>query len=391
MTDQNVHRSLLETSFYPMAPIGSIVVQRNDKVRQDEFLPLSVGKRGVTSQLAGVSKTQTDGDRKLVRAGDLVINSRSDRRGASGLASEDGSVSPVYSVMTPRPELLVAEYGHHLLRSTAFQDEFFRWGTGIVDDLWSTNFSRMSRIRVPLPPIPVQHEIARLLDRAEPMILKLDVLANELKEHTRAGLVTLGRELVSEGQQVRLGLMLTKRTRPAAAEDEVVTAFRDGQVALRSRRREEGFTMSANEAGYQGVERGDFVFHGLDGFAGAVGVSEDTGKVSPVYHVCSATHLTSERFMAWAVRALSLNGFLEAYSFSVRQRSVDFRSWETFAGLPMRYLSLDEQQHIADHLDEVNGRISVMLNRIASLRDLLVERSSAFLLEVVTGKREVAS
>lgn len=222
------------------------------------------------------------------------------------------------------------------------------------------------------------------------MILKLDELATQLKEHARAGLVSLGRELVSEGQRVRLGLMLTKLTRQADVEDAVVTAFRDGQVALRSRRREEGFTMSANEAGYQGVAQGDFVFHGLDGFAGAVGVSEDKGKVSPVYHVCSATQLTSERFMAWAVRALSLNGYLEAYSFSVRQRSVDFRSWETFAGLPMRYLPLDEQQRVADRMDEVNGRISAMQNSIAILRDLLVERSSAFLLDAVTGKKEVA-
>lgn len=373
-----------------MAPLGSVVVERSEKVGQSEFPALSVGKLGVTPQLAGVAQTQTDGDRKLVRAGDLVINSRSDRRGASGLARMDGSVSLVYSVMTPKRERLLPEYGHHLLRSTAFQDEFFRWGTGIVDDLWSTNFTRMSRIRVPLPPLAVQRAVAESLDRVDLMIAKLDGLARQLREHANANLVELGQHLVGEGQRVRLGLMLTKQARATRPDDGVVTAFRDGQVALRSRRREEGFTMSAGEAGYQGVEQGDFVFHGLDGFAGAVGVSEDRGKASPVYHVCSATDLTSERFMAWAVRALSLNGFLEAYSFSVRQRSVDFRSWETFARLPMRYLPLDEQRRIADHLDAVNGRISDMLAKVATLRELLVERSSAFLLDVVAGRKEVA-
>ncbi len=390
MNDQNVHRSLLDSAVFPMAPIGSIVVQRNEKVGQSDFPALSVGKSGVTPQLAGVAKTRTDGDRKLVRAGDLVINSRSDRRGAAGVAIQDGSVSPVYSVMTPETDLLVAEFGHHLLRSTAFQDEFFRWGTGIVDDLWSTNFTRMSRIRVPLPPIPEQREIAARLDRVESMISLLDDLAKVLRERVSASLFDLGRELVSPGQKVRLGLMLTKLSRPTDPDNGVVTAFRDGQVALRSRRREEGFTMSANEAGYQGVIEGDFVFHGLDGFAGAVGVSEDRGNVSPVYHVCSATRLTTERFMAWAVRALSLNGFLEAYSFSVRQRSVDFRSWDVFAGLPIKYLSLAEQQRFSAHLDEVGGRIDGMLSKISMLRELLVERSSAFLIDVVTGKKEIA-
>ena len=128
MASQVVHQSSLESDVFPMAPIGSVVLERNEKVGETECPALSVGKRGVTPQLHGVAKTQTEGDRKLVRAGDLVINSRSDRRGASGLARQDGSVSLVYSVMTPKPDLLVAEYGHHLLRSIAFQDEFFRWG-----------------------------------------------------------------------------------------------------------------------------------------------------------------------------------------------------------------------------------------------------------------------
>ena len=390
MTSQVVHQSALESVVFPMAPIGSVVLERNEKVGETEYPALSVGKRGVTPQLDGVAKTQTEGDRKLVRAGDLVINSRSDRRGASGLARQDGSVSLVYSVMTPKPDLLVAEYGHHLLRSIAFQDEFFRWGTGIVDDLWSTNFTRMSRIRIPLPSPRVQRAIANQLDEIDAMITRLDDLAGQLLEHRRTSLVILGRKLVAPGQRVRLGLLLTKQSRPVRPDDGVVTAFRDGQVALRSRRREEGFTMSASEAGYQGVEPGDFVFHGLDGFAGAVGASEDRGKASPVYHVCTATPLTTTSFMAWALRALAANGFIEAYSFSVRQRSVDLRNWTTFAGMPITYLEPYEQQRIVAHLDEVVGRINTMLTLVAELRESLVERSSAFIADVVAGRKAVA-
>lgn len=181
MTNQTVHQSLLESHAFVMAPVGSVVVERNEKVREADYPPLSVGKLGVTPQLAGVAKSQTEGDRKLVRKGDLVINSRSDRRGASGLARQDGSVSVVYSVMTPKLDLLLPEYGHHLFRSIAFQDEFFRWGTGIVDDLWSTNFTRMSRIRVPLPPLATQRELAAKLDEVDAMVAKLDELAEALR------------------------------------------------------------------------------------------------------------------------------------------------------------------------------------------------------------------
>ena len=40
-------------------------------------------------------------------------------------------------------------------------------------------------------------------------------------------------------------------TRPTLETDEVITCFRDGEVTLRSKRREEGFTVSLTEAGYQ--------------------------------------------------------------------------------------------------------------------------------------------
>src|SRR5699024_6356449 len=85
---------------------------------------------------------------------------------------------------TPRPDLLSPDYGHHLFRSIAFQDEFFRWGTGIVDDLWSTNFTRMSRIRVPLPPLEVQRGLADRLNETDAMVAKLDQLSEALRART---------------------------------------------------------------------------------------------------------------------------------------------------------------------------------------------------------------
>ena len=45
-----------------------------------------------------------------------------------------------------------------------FADEFYKWGHGIVDDLWTTNWSEMKRISIPLPPLDEQQEIADYLD-----------------------------------------------------------------------------------------------------------------------------------------------------------------------------------------------------------------------------------
>src|SRR5690606_1232812 len=74
--------------------------------------------------------------------------------------------------------------------------------------------------------------------------------------------------------------------RPPRDGDDIVTAFRDGQVTLRKNRRTEGFTNALKEAGYQGVRRGDLVIHAMDAFAGAIGVSDSDGKCTPVYSCC---------------------------------------------------------------------------------------------------------
>lgn len=277
-----------------------------------------------------------------------------------------------------------------------FSSEFRRVVShgGAQTTVASLRRSMFTTFPVAVPPPEVQTLIAKYLDQEtseiDRMIDKLDDLRTQLSTLHRTYLVALGKRLSGPGEPAKVGFLLTKQSREVQADDGVVTAFRDGQVALRSRRREEGFTMSFSEDGYQGVQPGDFVFHGLDGFAGAVGVSEDRGKVSPVYHVCTATTLSCERFMAWALRALAVNGLLEAYAFSVRQRSVDFRNWGTFAGIPMNYLPVDEQIKIADHLDDATARVDAMLAKVADLKALLLERRAALITDVVTGRKEVA-
>src|SRR5690606_22645311 len=86
----------------------------------------------------------------------------------------------------------------------------------------------------------------------------------------------------------RIKYLVNKMNRVAKEEHEVITAFRDGQVTLRKNRREDGFTFSIKEIGYQGINVGDLVVHQMDAFAGAIGISDSEGKSSPVYTVCAA-------------------------------------------------------------------------------------------------------
>ena len=150
--------------------IGALFSERCIKVSDKVYKPLSVGKMGVVPQLNNVALSSDSDNRKLVKRGDFVINSRSDRKGSSGLSDFDGSVSLINTVLTPRSEN--AEFLNYLLRSVSFTEEFYRNGRGIVADLWTTRYSEMKTIYVPIPPRSEQDQIVRFLDWKVSMIDK---------------------------------------------------------------------------------------------------------------------------------------------------------------------------------------------------------------------------
>jgi len=169
--------------------LGYYFFERREKVSDKDYQPLSVTKNGVVPQLETAAKTDDGDNRKLVRAGDFVINSRSDRKGASGLSGLGGSVSLINTVLQPC-DLISGQFAHHLLRSYPFQEEFYRYGKGIVADLWSTNYSEMRNISLSLPDPSEQTAIATFLDREtarlDTLIAKQEKLIELLQEKRQA-------------------------------------------------------------------------------------------------------------------------------------------------------------------------------------------------------------
>lgn len=107
--------------------------------------------------------------------------------------------------------------------------------------------------------------------------------------------------------------------RPIRDNDEIITCFRDGQVTRRSNRREDGFTFADKEIGYQGILKGDLVIHGMDGFAGAIGISDSDGKGSPVLNVCRPKNGSDTRYINYYLRTLALQNVFIALSTGIRE------------------------------------------------------------------------
>lgn len=156
--------------------------------------------------------------------------------------------------------------------------------------------------------------------------------------------------------------------KPARETDEIITCFRDGEVTLRSNRREDGFTVSLTETGYQGIDVGDLIVHGMDGFAGAIGISDSRGKATPVLNVLNTTEC--KKYIMYLMRSMAYCGLFLSLSTGIRVRTCD-TNWKKLREIDYLLPDLLEQQNIANFLDAKCAEIDALAADIQTQIDTL--------------------
>jgi len=177
--------------------------------------------------------------------------------------------------------------------------------------------------------------------------------------------------------------VLDYQKRDVQEDDEIVTAFRDGQVTLRGNRRTDGFTMAEKEIGYQHICEGDLVVHSMDGGFGAIGVSDSCGKASPVVHAYTSS-LCDLRFVAYQLRAAVKAGWIAALAKGIRVRSTQFDR-PALASLNIAYPTVGTQQRIADYLDRETAEIDAAVADLDKYVELLELRARTLIKQQLSG------
>lgn len=181
--------------------------------------------------------------------------------------------------------------------------------------------------------------------------------------------------------QVPFGRLFRRLDRPVPAGAEIVTAFTDGQVTLRSNRPKTGYHEAADLSKFKGVSAGDFVVHGLDILRGSVGISDSSGAISAVCTVCEPIVELDARYIAHAIRVQARTGFTRALARGIREGGADFRRWGTLAELPIPMPSFEYQRMVCDYLDRETARIDALIEEQQRLIETLRERRRVVLIE----------
>ena len=205
-----------------------------------------------------------------------------------------------------------------------------------------------------------------------------------MREMKDSGVPWIG-EIPKNWRILRGKNILTLLERPVKADDGVITCFRDGEVTLRSNRREEGFTFSLQEIGYQGVEPGDLVVHGMDGFAGSIGISDSRGKATPVLNVMDSSE--SKKYLMYQLRTMAHCGLLFALSSGIRVRSCD-TNWNKLKTISYLVPPKEEQLRIVSSIDVKCTEIdSIIESTRASIEDYKKLKQSVITEAVTKGIR----
>ncbi len=396
-------------------------VEKNNPVRTTDILSLTA-KQGVIpydQKEGGGNKPKEDVSAyRLAYPGDIVMNSMNILSGSVGLSNYFGCVSPVYYMLRPIDTSEDVRFYNYIFQSTVFQRSLYGLGNGIL--IKESGNGKLNTIRmripidkfgglfIPVAPIQEQKRIANFLDAkcAEIDALTADIqtqidILEQYKRSVITEAVTKGLNLDAEMKDsgiewigeipatwdiIRGKYLLEYLQKPVKEDDGVITCFRDGEVTLRSNRREDGFTMSDKEIGYQGIDAGDLVVHGMDGFAGAIGISDSRGKASPVLNVIDTKQ--NKRYIMYYLRSMAYSDVFVALATGIRVRSCDLR-WNKLADLPYPVPSIEEQTAIVEYIDTTLEKMDVVISKKKAQLETLDEYKKSLIYEYVTGKKEV--
>lgn len=288
----------------------------------------------------------------------------------------------------------------------AAQEEMGVLGCGTTFMELST--TALENMGIVLPSLSEQKAIAEFLDKkcgeVDALIAEIQQEIETLEQYKRSVItesVTKGLDpsvpmkdsgiqwignMPANWECIRGKYILKYLQKPVKKDDGVITCFRDGEVTLRSNRREDGFTMADKEIGYQGVDIGDLVVHGMDGFAGAIGISDSRGKASPVLNVLGTKQ--NKRYIMYYLRSMAYSDVFMALSTGIRVRSCDLR-WNKLAELWYPIPPLKEQEKIVTYIDETIQKANEIIADKQSQIETLESYKKSLIYEYVTGKKEV--
>ena len=325
------------------------------------------------------------------------------------LVAERGIITSAYMSFYPTDTTIVlSEYANYLLKSYDNCAAFHNMGGGVRKIL---NFDELKRQYFVLPPLDEQQRIAEFLDREfgkihgieEDIQSQIDTL-EQYKRSVITEAVTHGLNPSAPMKDSGAGWMpliplhwkadklkfhLRQRGIKNQIDKQVLSLYREYGIVPKDSRDDNHNVTSEDVSDYRYVRVGDFVVNKMKAWQGSVAVSNYEGIVSPAYFVYEfSDDLINKRYFHYLMRNKTYATEFRRLSGGIREGQWDLPS-EALNNTIILLPSLDEQQEIADYLDNKCAEIEQIIADKKSQIETLDGYKKSLIYEYVTGKKEV--
>ena len=404
--------------------------EKNDPLVTDNIVSLSA-EQGVipfSERIGGGNKPKEDLTAyKVVRAGDIVLNSMNVLSGAVHYSNYTGCVSPVYYMLYNENDV-ITRYYNLVFQTEAFQRSLRGLGNGIL--IKETDEGKLNTIRMRIPmeklnkvklPSPSFDEMKKVVEFIEPIRSKIDEIIAEAKasideykelkqsvifEAVTKGLdkninvyktgnswipsLPVGIKLSRFGlhHDIILGKMLCPN--PRNEEDTLEPYYCAANVHF------DGVTGVLKTMWFNSKEKETYVVHKNDmliveGGAGAGGaaIMNEEPPVSTFVQnsiMIVRSHMKDNRYSCYLVQALVKNKYVDVVC---NKATIPHFTKEKVSYMPYPVFNRNERNEIANYLDERCKQIDSLIAEKQSLIADLEAYKKSLIFEVVTGKRRV--
>ena len=159
-------------------------VNERSRTGEEELLSVShlTGVTPRSEKTVYMFKAESMVGYKLVRPGDLAVNTMWAWMGAAGVSRHRGIVSPSYGVYRIDQSTVLPDYFDLLVRTPAYVCEMTRNSRGVTSSRLRLYPDELLALRTPVPPIDIQNEIVRRFDdQADKARAAIDALVRQVE------------------------------------------------------------------------------------------------------------------------------------------------------------------------------------------------------------------
>ncbi len=327
---------------------------------------------------------------KVVRQGDIAYNSMRMWQGASGYSPYDGILSPAYTVIIPKQDI-ISEFFASLFKQPELIHTFELNSQGLTSDTWNLKFEKLKKITVSYPSSPEeQHKIAQFFSRLDSLITAEDKKLERLKTIKSASLEKMFPKQGETVPEIRfkgfsnnweehklkeITQRITRKNTDLESKLTLTISAHHGLIA-----QEDFFNRriaSSQLQGYYLIKKGEFAYnksYSSDYPVGAVKcLSEyEMGVLSTLYIVFSlANHIEPYWFTTYFETSIWHSDILKRAAEGARNHGLLNISSNDFFDIPILIpTKKDEQKCISKYFSRLDSLISAQEQKIEKLRSL---------------------